>query len=351
MYNTALQPNNDFSMGLTVWNDIAKQQITESRVIPLSANHTTHSRHFIEANTKAVDISHLREDCIVPVFSKDNELTISHQMFIETILGAAYRMFPNEAIDAPDIVVSHIIKGRIPEAIHKPVNQLLETDKTIYYERMAFCVEIPTIYEDVAGNRLNLSIGGVRAYNHENLYSRKTMERFKVFIGFKNLVYCNLCVSTDGLKSDMRVMSVQELFEQSLHLFQQYNAQAHLSQMSQLQDYSLTEHQFAQLIGKTRLYQFLPPKERKALPTMEFTDSHINAIARAYYSDENFGRVGIVENTAPDIDLWRVYNLFTGANKSSYIDTFLDRSLNATNLITGIGRALEGDSEYAWFIE
>ena len=290
MYNTALQPNNDFSMSLTVWNDIAKQQITESRVIPLSVNRTIHSRHFIEANTKAVDIFHLREDCIVPVFSKDNELTISHQMFIETILGAAYRMFPNEAIDAPDIVVSHIIKGRIPEAIHKPVSQLLESDKTIYYERMAFCFEIPTIYEDVAGNRLNLSIGGVRAYNHENLYSRKTMERFKVFIGFKNLVCCNLCVSTDGLKSDMRVMSVQELFEQSLRLFQQYNAQAHLTQMSQLQHHTLTEHQFAQLIGKTRLYQFLPPRERKALPTMEFTDSHINAIARAYYSDENFAK-------------------------------------------------------------
>ncbi len=120
MYNTALQPNNDFSMGLTVWNDIAKQQITESRVIPLSANHTTHSRHFIEANTKAVDVSHLREDCIVPVFSKDNELTISHQMFIETILGAAYRMFPNEAIDAPDIVVSHIIKAEYPRRYINP---------------------------------------------------------------------------------------------------------------------------------------------------------------------------------------------------------------------------------------
>jgi hypothetical protein len=117
--------------------------------------------------------------------------------------------------------------------------------------------------------------------------------------------------------------------------------------MSQLQNQSLTEHQFAQLIGKTRLYQFLPPKERKALPAMEFTDSHINSIARAYYSDENFAR----EGTASDIDLWRVYNLFTGANKSSYIDTFLDRSLNATNLVTGIGRALEGDIEYAWFIE
>ena len=348
MYSTALQPNQDFATSaLTVWHNVAQQPITESRVIPLSASNTRHSRHFIEANTRAVEIEHLREDCIVPVFSKDNELTISHQMFIETVLGAAYRMFPNEAIDAPDIVVSHIIKGRIPEAIHKPVSQLLESDKTIYYERMAFCVEIPTIYEDVAGNRLNLSIGGVRAYNHENLYSRKTMERFKVFIGFKNLVCCNLCISTDGLKSDMRVMSVQELFEQSLGLFQQYDTQKHLSLMSQLQQQSLTEHQFAQLIGKTRLYQFLPPKERKMLPSMEFTDSHINSIARAYYSDENFGRADI----ASDIDLWRVYNLFTGANKSSYIDTFLDRSLNATNLISGIGRALDGDSEYRWFIE
>ena len=177
------------------------------------------------------------------------------------------------------------------------------------------------------------------------------MERFKVFIGFKNLVCCNLCVSTDGLKSDMRVMSVQELFEQSLRLFQQYDARKHLTQMSRLQELSLSEHQFAQMIGKTRLYQYLPPKERKQLPTMEFTDSHINAIAKAYYADENFSRVITSENRASDIDLWRVYNLFTGANKSSYIDTFLDRSLNATNLIDGIGRALGGDSEYSWFIE
>ncbi len=56
MYSTALQPNDDFSTGLTVWNDIAQTQ-TDSRVIPLSANRTIHSRHFIEANTKAVDIS------------------------------------------------------------------------------------------------------------------------------------------------------------------------------------------------------------------------------------------------------------------------------------------------------
>lgn len=72
-----------------------------------------------------------------------------------------------------DIRVSHVIKGRIPEAIHKPANQLLESDKTIYYERCAFAIEIPTVYETVNGNKLTLTVGGVRAYNHTNLYSKK----------------------------------------------------------------------------------------------------------------------------------------------------------------------------------
>ena len=315
--------------------------------IQISQPPKIHSRHFIEANTKPVTIDHLRDDCVVPVFSKDNEVTISHQTFIDTILGAACRVFPREAIDMPDIVVSHIVKGRIPEAIHKPVSQLLESDKTIYYERMAFCFEIPTIYQDIAGCRLNLSIGGVRAYNHENLYARKGVEKFKIFIGFKNLVCCNMCVSTDGFKGDLRVMSVQELFDAALLLFQSYNADKHLNLMTAMQSYSLTEHQFAQLIGKARLYQFLPTAERKNLPNMEFTDCHINTVAKSYYGDENFGR----KTGCSDVDLWRVYNLFTGANKSSYIDTFLDRSQNATDLITGISRALDGDSAYRWFIE
>lgn len=81
-------------------------------------------------------------------------------------MGSSQQGFPSESIELPEIRVSHIIKGRTPEAIHKPVKELLEEDKTIYYERMMFCFEIPTIYEDIAGNRLNLTIGGVRSYNH-----------------------------------------------------------------------------------------------------------------------------------------------------------------------------------------
>ena len=305
-----------------------------------------HSKQFIEANTKEATLQHLRNDCIIPVFSKDNELTISHVNFVETVFEAASKIFPREKINPPEIRVSHIIKGRTPNAVHKSVTELLDTDKTLYYERMAFVMEIPTICNDINGNRLNLSIGGVRAYNYENLYSKKTFEKFKVFIGFKNLVCCNLCVSTDGYKEEIRAMSHLELLQQIISLFQSYNVSRHLQLMNSFNRHSLTEHQFAQLIGKARLYQFLNPGEKKNLPTLEFTDSHLSIVAKNFYRDEAFSRSK--NNT---INLWNVFNLFTGANKSSYIDTFLDRSVNATDFIFGLTEALNGNSGYKWFIE
>jgi len=305
-----------------------------------------HSKQFIEANTKEITLQHLRNDCIIPVFSKDNELTISHNSFIETVFEAANKIFPRERINTPEIRVSHVIKGRTPEAAYKSVNELLDTDKTIYYERMAFVMEIPTIHEDINGNQLNLSIGGVRSYNLENLYSKKTFEKFKVFVGFKNLVCCNLCISTDGYKEEIRAMSRLDLLQQIISLFRFYNASKHLQIMHSFKQHSFTEHQFAQMIGKSKLYQCLPPKERKQLPNLELTDSHINIIARNYYRDEAFCR-----SSNKEINLWNVYNLFTGANKTSYIDTFLGRAVNATDFIFGLTEALNGSNGYSWFIE
>ena len=302
---------------------------------------------FIEANTKEVTIQHLREECVVPVFSKDNEITISHPSFIEMVWEAANQIFPNEKIEEPTIRVSHVIKGRTHEAIHKPVKDLLESDKTIYYERMMFCFEIPTIHEDIEGNRLNLTIGGVRAYNHENLYSKKGAEKFKVFIGFKNLVCCNMCVSTDGYKSELKVMSTADLFNSVMRLFQEYNISKHLYYMSAYKDSYMTEQQFAQFLGKSRLYQYLPVEQKKRLPQMLITDTQIGLIAKAYYNDDNFA---LPENQSA-ISMWNVYNLLTGANKSSYIDNFLDRSLNATQLTDGLNKALYGENEYSWFIQ
>ena len=302
---------------------------------------------FIEANTKEVTIEHLKEDCIVPVFSKDNEITISHPNFIEAVWEAANRVFPSESIELPEIRVSHIIKGRTPEAIYKPVKDLLEEDKTMYYERMMFCFEIPTIHEDIAGNRLNLTIGGVRSYNHENLYSKKGMEKFKLFIGFKNLVCCNMCVSTDGFKSELKVMDVHSLFNAAIQLFQDYNVAKHLHYMGAFKDSYMTEHQFAQFLGKCRLYQYLPNEQKRILPQMLMTDTQIGIVAKSFYHDDNFS----LPDNQREISMWNVYNLLTGANKTSYIDNFLDRAYNATQLADGLNKALYGDNEYSWFIQ
>lgn len=321
------------------------QYAEEATIISEETTKVKKVNHFIEANTMEIDLQHLKSDCIVPVFSKDNELTISHNAFIEMVCEAANSFFTGERIDKPDIRVSHIVKGRIPEAIHKPANQLLESDKTQYFERMMFCFEIPTIYETVEGNKLTLSVGGVRAYNHMNLYSKKTVEKFKVFIGFKNMVCCNLCVYTDGYLSNLEVSNTSDLFRSVLEMFHGYNPAKHIHLMQALGNSYLTEHQFAQILGKMRLYQCLPQGYQKSVPRLLITDTQINSVAKAYMQDSDFGGFG------SDLSMWKFYNLLTSANKSSYIDSFLDRAYNATEIAQGINAALHGDERYKWFID
>jgi hypothetical protein len=72
---------------------------------------------FIESNTREMDFLNLRRDCIIPVFSKDNESTICHTQFIEAMVSAVTGFFRHDAILRPAVPVSHPIKGRIPEAL------------------------------------------------------------------------------------------------------------------------------------------------------------------------------------------------------------------------------------------
>jgi hypothetical protein len=248
-------------------------------------------------------------------------------------------------VDAPNIRVSHVIKGRTPEAIHKKANELLESEKTIYYERCAFSIDVPTIYETVEGNKLNLSIVGVRAYNQMNLYSKKSPELFRLAIGFKNQVCCNMCIFTDGYKDDLKVSNVSELYKGALELFSNFNPAKQIHLLQTLGNTTMSEHQFCQILGRMRLYQCLPTGMQKRLPRMLLTDTQINSVAKSYINDENFG------GTGGELNMWKFYNLLTGANKSSYIDSFLDRSLNATEMATGINMALHGDEKYKWFID
>ena len=153
---------------------------------------------FIEANTEKIRFEELRDEHIIPVFSATNEPHISHHEFIETVGTEVQNWFANEDVLLPSIRVSHPIKGRIPEARYKRASELEPWESTLYFERMMFCIEIPSIFESVNGNHLSLVIGGVKAFSKDNLYGKRPSgeQHFQLFIGFQNKVCTNLCIST-----------------------------------------------------------------------------------------------------------------------------------------------------------
>ncbi len=300
---------------------------------------------FIHANTKHITLEEISRKCIIPVFAKDNETTVSHNEFIQAVGEVTSEIFAGEAILGPSVKVSHPVKGRIPEAMGKPVNLLEDHEKTIYFERMAFMYELPGIHENIEGNRLNLTVGGVRAYNQENLFSKKSAEKFKVFIGHQNMVCLNLCISTDGLSGEVKVSSIGQLMEQVYNLLVNYNAVADIRNLESLPGYSLSEDQFAHMLGRIRMYHHMPPESRKNIPALMIGDSQVGSIVREYYRDPDFK-----VDPQGNIDLWSLYNLFTGANKSSYIDTFLSRGVNALDFVKQIQSALRGEVN-SWYLQ
>ena len=302
------------------------------------------SRAFIEANTVPSNLLDINRSHIIPVFIKDNEPVISHGEFIGAAMNAVAEVYHGETILKPDIRLSHPIKGRIPEARNKPAKDLLEHEKTLYYERMAFVIEVPTIHSDIAGNRLNLTIGGVKAYNLDNLYAKSGADQhFKIFVGFKNMVCTNLCVSTDGYMADLKVKNIDMLIRSITMLLEDFQPVQFGKHLETLERYELTEQQFANLIGRCRMHKYLPENQAKQVPELLFGDGQINAVCKDYYNDHEFcSRSG-------NINLWNLYNLFTGANKSTYIDNFLDRSVNAYQLTRSLQDALE-HRESSWFL-
>jgi hypothetical protein len=299
---------------------------------------------FIEANTLKVDLKHLKEDCIIPVFSKDNESTISHYQFINKAYEVVKELFHDFSPREPDIRVSHEIKGRIPSAIGKPAKELLEEEKTIYYERCAFLIELHQAKEVVNGNTLTLSVGGVRSYSQENLYSKKSVEKFKIFIGYQNKVCTNLCIATDGFSNEVRISSINELQTDMENLFSNYDRIKHLGMMERMSRYHLNEAQFAHLIGKIRMYQHLEREEQKTKQPFLLNDGQINSVVRDYFSCPNFSR-----DTNKNISLWNLYNLFTEANKSSYIDSNLERNVNVYEFVNFIAYSFQNEQPN-WFL-
>ena len=301
---------------------------------------------FIEANSIPITLENLLTDCVIPNFAKDNEAVLSHSQFIGATYQAIRDYYRSEQIEEPQVRVSHIIRGRIPEAINKKSSELLPHEMTQYYERMAFCINVPSIHKDVNGNRLNLSVVGVKSYGRDNLNGRLTAQKFSLAVGFQNTVCCNQCIWTDGYRDEIRAISPSEIYQHSLHLLDTYDMAKHIYLLKSLEDLYLSETQFALILGKMRLYNYLPAKIQREIPQMLITDSMVNNVARQYYRDPNFS----VDDNG-ELSMWDFYNLLTGACKGSYIDTFLAREANALTTSLGIAQGLRNeDSGYSWFI-
>ena len=302
------------------------------------------SVNFLEANTNTITLEELAEQCVVPTWA-NQELTISHQDFINTVHDAACNVFAGETINNPEIRVSHIVRGRTANSLHKRTSELLESEKTQFYQRLAFAFTIPSLHECIDGQRLELCIGGVRNYSDLNLYrTNRGMEKFSIFIGWRVNVCSNQVLTGQGVRLNIEVMSLHDLYKAVLDLFYNFNLEKDIQLLQSLTQTRLTESKFAQIVGRMRLYQALPSYLQREIPKLLITDSQINNVCRDYYNNPNFGHK---DNT---ISLFDFHNLLTEANKSSYIDSYVQRGINATEITVGIGKALQGDSEYSWFL-
>ena len=306
----------------------------ERKAVAREQNEAAEERHpnFIESNTQAISLKDLMEKNIIPTFS-DNSLTISHQNFIGTVTKVANNVFGG--LTPVECRVSHPIIGRVPSAQHKKAFELLESEKTLSRE--------------INGQTVNLCIGGVRAYNEDKLYSRKSPMKFKVFVGWQVRVCSNLMLTCDGNSGIIECMTEADIMQKTLELYNGFEPRMDetLHRLENLHDTPISEELFCKIIGRMRLYQALSPKEQKELPPLTLGDSTVNAMVKNYVTNENFGK-----KNGEDITCWNFLQLANEAVKQTYIDKFLDRNQNCTDFAIGIQRAIEGeDAEgYSWFI-
>lgn len=303
--------------------------------------------NFIEGNTNAISLEDLRNKCIVPAWA-NAELTIPHTSFIKTVYAAAQTIFADQTIGTPEIRVSHGVHGRIPEALNKPTSQLLESDKTLYYQRMCFCISV-SILDNINGNDTTVFVGGVRALNNENLNSRPKNQLFKLFIGRKVKICDNGCIWGTNYIDKLEAMNEGEIYNGACELFRNFDSDTDKRKLEMLGDTTMTTEDFTHIIGRMRLYEAMSVGQRNelGLPSIILGDQALNSVTRNFVNSPNFG----VRNDGT-ITMWMFLNLLTEAAKNSYIDRFLAREVNAMDTTFGICSALNGeDNPYKWFIQ
>lgn len=166
---TAGTITSDITLGLEKSDDIIEAEVIEEE--DWGDNHP----NFIESNTQAITLEELQTKNVIPTFV-DGTLTLSHQNFIGAVRSVAEKVFGE--LTPVECRVSHPIIGRIPSAQHKKASELTDADKTVFYQRLAFCCHVKNLTKTINGQSVHLCIGGVRVYNEDKLYNRPTALKF-----------------------------------------------------------------------------------------------------------------------------------------------------------------------------
>lgn len=287
--------------------------------VELQAN----SNAFIVANTVPVSLQELREEHIIPVFAKDNEKTISHFEFIATCFKALMQITKRN-LKLPQIRVSHPINGRIPEARHKKPVELEDFEKTLYYERMMFVVQIPGFTTLISGEMVELTFGGIKSYSQDSLTGKYTKQHFHLFLGYQVRVCSNMCISADIGVSSIEVYNYSEIEQAVVNLFHGFEHERTLHHFTHLGSNFISRNEFERYIGKVRV-GYLDPK----IDSKDWLgDQQMSQVVKGYFNNPDFSA-----SLDGSISLWNIYNLMTEANKNSYIDRFIPRAKEIDNIL------------------
>ncbi len=92
------------------------------------------------------------------------------------------------------------------------------------------------------------------------------------------------------------------------------------------------------------MFNHLATEMKKDISPLLLSDTQLGTVVKDFYRDDSF-----CKDADGNINLWKLYNLFTNSNKSSYIDSFLQRSVNAFSFVDTLRIALD-NKETNWYV-
>lgn len=323
-------------------------QVISQLTLGFGSEQETEHPNFIESNTQGISYEELTEKNVIPTYA-DGTLTLSHGSIINATMRAAQEVYGE--LEPVEIRVSHRIQGRTPEAMNKPASELQDEDITTFWQRMAFIYHVKNLTRSINGVEVHLCIGGTRSYSEDKLFGRPTPSKMRLFVGWFVRICSNGCLTCDGNSGTIECLTEADVYEKALALFGTFNPEKEntLELLKNLGNTKISEQEFCNIVGRLRLYQALPAAEQNVLPKVILGDQAVNKIVQGYVSNPNFG----TKEGEDTISLWQLLQLANEAVKQgAYIDNWLERNQNCTDLVLGIQRALLGTDEegYDWFL-